>query len=117
MRCDPVALWWLLAGKTPPRCADACQKQGGLIVLVVTAAQITGDLNAIVADLLGAIGWRSGDGTPLTGAMGSHAAWNTKAVLQRVGAITDGRDFDRRERPTPHGGTFARAALTSWPAG
>ena len=117
MRCDPVALWWLLAEKTPPRSTDACQTQAGLIVLVATAAQITDDLNAIVADLLGAIGWRSGDGTPLTGAMANHAAWNTKAMLQRVGAFTDGRGFDRRERLTPHGVAFARAALTSWPTG
>jgi hypothetical protein len=117
MRCDPVALWWLLAGKTPPRSTDACQIQAGLIVLIATAAQFTGELNAIVADLLGAIGWMSGDGTPLTGSMANHAGWNTTAVLRRVGAFTDERHFDRRERPTPDGASFARAALTSWPAG
>lgn len=117
MRCDPVALWWLLAEKTPPRSTDACQVQAGLILLVATAAQITGDLNATVADLLGAIGWMSGDGTPLTGSMASHAAWNTIAVLRRVGAFTDERGLDRREQPTPDGVAFARAALTRWPAG
>lgn len=117
MRGDPVALWWLLAEKTPPRSTDACQTQAGLILLVATAAQITGDLNAIVADLLGAIGWMSGDGTPVTGSMASHAAWNTAAVLRRVGGFTDERDFHRRERPTPNGVAFARAALTRWPTG
>jgi hypothetical protein len=50
---------------------------------------------------------RLASGTPLTGAMASHAAWSTKAVLRRVGAFTDERDFDRRERPTPDGVTFA----------
>jgi hypothetical protein len=46
MRRDPVALWWLLAQKTPPRATDACQTQAGLMVLVATAAQITDDLEA-----------------------------------------------------------------------
>jgi hypothetical protein len=117
MRGDPVALWWLLAGKTPPRSPDACQTQAGLIVLIATAAQITGDLNAIVADLLGAIGWTCSDGTPLTGLMAGHAAWNTARVLRRVGVFPDEHDFDRGERPTPDGVSFARAALTSWPTG
>ncbi len=117
MRGDPVALWWRLAEKTPPRSTDTCQTQAGLFFLVATAAQITGDLNATVADLLGAIGWMSGGGTPLTGSMASHAAWNTTAVLRRLGAITDERDFHRRERPTPDGVTFARAALIRWPSG
>lgn len=31
--------------------------------------------------------------------------------------VADERDFHRRERPTPDGVTFARAALTSWPRG
>jgi hypothetical protein len=117
MRGDPVALWWLLAEKTPPRCTDACQTHAGLILLVATAAQISGDLNATVADLLGKIGWRNGDGAPLTSGDGSHAAWTTTAVLRRVGAFTDERGFERRERPTPDGVTFARAALTRWPTG
>lgn len=117
MRRDPVALWWLLAQKTPPRSTDACQAQAGLIVLVATAAQITGDLNATVADLLGAIGWMSGDGALLTGSMASHAAWNTTAVLRRVGAFTTEPGFERRERPTPDGVAFARAALTRWLTG
>lgn len=114
MRDDPVALWWLLADKTPPRSTDACQTQAGLIVLVATAAQITGEVDAIVADLLGEIGWVSGDGTPVTGSMAGQAAWNTTAVLRRVGVFTqDG--VGRRERPTPDGVTFARAALKSLP--
>lgn len=117
MRRDPVALWWLLAGKTPPRSTDACQTQAGLILLLATAAQVTGDLNVMVADLLGAIGWTSGEGTPLTSLMACHAAWNTATVLRRVGAFTDERDVDRGERPTLDGVSFARAALTSWPTG
>ncbi len=117
MRCDPVALWWLLAEKTPPRSTDACQTQAGLLFLITTAAQVTVDLNATVAELLGAIGWMSGDGVPLTGSMASYAAWKTTAVLRRVGAFTEGRDIGRRERPTPDGVAFARAALTRWPTG
>jgi hypothetical protein len=117
LRGDPLALWWLLAGKAPSRSTDACQTHAGLLVLIATAAQVTGDRNATVADLLGAIGWVSGDGTPLTGSMASHAAWNTTALLRRIGAVTDGGEVGRGERPTPEGVAFARAALTSWPAG
>lgn len=115
LRGDLLALWWLLAQKTPPRSTDACETQAGLLVLVATAAQSTGDRNAIVADLLGAIGWMNGDGTPLTGSMAGHAAWHTQALLRRMGAVTDEGDFGRRQRSTPEGVTFARAALTSWP--
>jgi Plasmid pRiA4b ORF-3-like protein len=117
MRNDPVALWWLLAKKTPPRSPDACQNQAGLILLLVVATQISDDRNTIIAELLGAIGWISGDGTPLTGSMASHAAWDTAAVLRRVGAFTKEHDIDigRRELPTPEGVSFARAALTCWP--
>lgn len=114
---DPVALWSRLAQGTPLRSTDACEVQAGLLFLVAVAARVTDDLNATIADLLGAIGWVSGDGTALTGMMAAHAAWNTAAVLRRVGAFTEEAGFGRRERPTPEGVTFARAALTSWPAG
>jgi Plasmid pRiA4b ORF-3-like protein len=113
LRGDPLALWRLLTEKTPPRSTDVCQTQAGLIVLVATAAQTAGDRNALVADLLSAIGWVSGEGTPLTGSMASHAAWNTTALLRRIGALTNDGDVGWRERPTPAGVIFARAALTS----
>lgn len=114
LRGDPLALWWLLAQKTPPRSTDASQTQAGLLVLLATAAKSTGELNAIVADLLGTIGWMNSDGTQLTGSMASHATWHTTALLRRMGAVTNDGDRGRRERPTPEGVTFARAALTSW---
>lgn len=114
-RGDPVRLWWRLAEKTPPRSTDACEMQAGLIFLIATAAEVTGEVHAIVADLLGEIGWMSANGTPLTHSMASYAAWNTAAVLRRLGAFSDAHDAHRRERPTPDGVTFARAALTSWP--
>jgi hypothetical protein len=115
MRGDPVRLWWRLVEKTPPHSTDACETQAGLIFLVATAAEIRGEVHAIVADLFGGIGWMSADGSPLTRSMASHAAWKTAAVLRRLGAFTDEHDSHRRERPTPDGVTFARAALTSWP--
>jgi hypothetical protein len=55
----------------------------------------------------------SGDGTPLTDSTASYVAWDTAAVLRRIGALTD--DSTLRERPTPDGVAFARAALTTWP--
>jgi len=81
-------LWWLLAEKAPPRSTDVCETQAGLISLVATLAEVTGDVHAIVADLLGAIGWMSVNGPPLTHSMASHAAWNAAAVLRRLGAFS-----------------------------
>lgn len=115
-RTDPVALWWLLAGHTPARSAQTRETQAGLIVLIMTAAQNTSDTNATVTEFLGAIGWMADDGTPVNGAMASHAAWETVTVLRRTGALTAARDVaGRHEQPTPHGALFARAALTTWP--
>jgi hypothetical protein len=114
MRRDPVALWWQLAEKTPPRSTDPCETQAGLILLLATAAEIPDSLHATVADLLGAIGWVSGDDAPLTGSIASHAAWHTAAVLRRMGVLAQDH-FSEPERPTPDGVVFARAALTTWP--
>ena len=112
---DPLALWWQLAEKMPLKSADACQTQAGLILLAAVAAQITDDLDAAVARFLDAIGWVSGDGTPLTGSMAAYAAWDTKTVLRRVGGFADeGRAYGP-ERPTADGVVFARAALRTWP--
>jgi hypothetical protein len=112
-RTDPVALWWQLAEKTPPRSTHIWETQAGLILLVMTAAQSTSDLNATATELLGAIGWTTDDGSPLTGVMTSQAAWDTAAVLRRMGAL-DRDGVGRHERPTPQGALFARAALTTW---
>jgi hypothetical protein len=111
-RTDPVTLWRQLAERTPPRSAAVWEAQAGLILLLLTAAQDTGDLNATITDLLGAIGWATDDGAPVTGTMASQATWNTAAVLRRMSALTV---EDRHQRPTPHGAIFARAALTTWP--
>ena len=86
---DPIALWWQLAERMPLGSADACETQAGLILLTAVAAQITDDLDAAVARFLDAIGWVSGDGTPLTGSMAAYAAWDTKTVLRRLGAFAD----------------------------
>jgi hypothetical protein len=115
LRAEPVALWWHLAATTPPRSTDPCETQAGLILLIAIAAQATTDLNTTIAELLDAIGWTTTDGMPLTGSMAAHAAWDTKAVLRRIGAIAATPDIDRRDGPTPDGITFVRAALTTWP--
>jgi hypothetical protein len=86
---------------------DECETQAGLILLIGVAAGVTDDLNALVARTLGAIGWRQGDGRPIPS---GAAAWDTKSLLRRLGGLT-GDSFQREERPTPEGITFARAAL------
>jgi hypothetical protein len=100
LRGEPLRLWWRLAENTPPRSTDACETQANLIFLVATAAEITSEVHAFVADLLGAIGWMSAKGTPLTDLMASHATWNTAGVLRRLGGFTGEHDFHQRERPT-----------------
>src|ERR1022692_14876 len=111
---DPLALWWQLAERMPLRSADACETQAGLILLTAVAAQFTDDLDAVVARFLDAIGWVSGDGTPLTGSMAARAAWDTKTVLRRLGAFADDGRAYGPDRPTADGVVFARAALRTW---
>jgi hypothetical protein len=115
LRTDPVALWWHFAENTPPRSTDVCETQAGLLALVSVAANVD-DRDAIVADLIGAIGWISSDGTPLTDLMVSRAAWGTTTLLRRLGGFADhDRLAYRSARVTSDGIAFARAALTGWP--
>lgn len=116
-RTDPVKLWWHLAERMPVNSTDAHETQAGLLLLAGVAARSTDDLDATIARLLGAIGWMSGDGTPVTGPMAAHAAWSTNSVLRRLGAYADDRGASRSVKLTTDGVTFARAALRTWPGG
>jgi hypothetical protein len=111
---DPVALWWQLAERVPVRSKDAAETQAGLILLAAVAAGAS-DSDTIIAEILNAIGWRNAEGAPLTGSMAARAAWNTRAVLRRLGCFADDRHTYRNTPPTPDGVTFARAALRTWP--
>ena len=113
---DPAGLWWHLAERMPPRSADRCEMQAGLLLLAAVAAQIPGDVNALLARLLGAIGWIASDGTQLTGSMAAHAAWDTTTVLRRLGGFSHDGHGRGPGQPTPEGITFARAALRTWPS-
>ncbi len=117
VRADPVALWWHLAERMPPGSKDPCEEQAGLLLLVLLAAGATDDLNTTIARLLAASGWMLEDGRPLIDRAAAQAAWDTKAVLRRIGAFTeDRRGFHDSDEPTKAGVTFARAALRTWPA-
>ena len=111
LRTHPVALWWHLAERMPPKSPDRCENQAGLILLAVLAAQAAADPDVIVARLLRAIGWASCDGTELTERAAGHASWSTMTVLRRLGALTG----NGPRHLTRDGLTFARAALYSWP--
>ncbi|MFI6681750.1 plasmid pRiA4b ORF-3 family protein [Kribbella sp. NPDC050470] len=115
VRDDPLALWWHLAEKMPPASKDACETQAGLIFLTAIAAGSAEDADTTVAVLLTAIGWGSLDGTPMTRWMANDAAWDTKAVLRRLGALVGDPSHRRSDIATPEGVTFARAALRTWP--
>jgi hypothetical protein len=66
--------------------------------------------------MLQAIGWAHPDGRPIDVHSATGAAWGTRAVLRRLGALTR-RNRRDAEQPTPDGVTFARTALRTWPAG
>jgi hypothetical protein len=105
---DPVALWWHLAGHMPVKSRQRHEVQAGLLLLLAVAG--LDDPNGFVAEMLHAIGWRDGDGSPITGGMAGSAAWDTRTVLHRLGGLVDWPG-----RPTPDGVAFARAALRTWP--
>lgn len=115
LRGDPAGLWWHLAERMPVRSADRCETQAGLLLLTGIAAGVSGDLNAVVARLLGAIGWISSDGMSLSGSAAAHAAWDTTTVLRRLGGFRYDRHHFGPGTPTPEAITFARAALRTWP--
>ncbi len=117
LRADPVALWWHLAERMPPKSPDQCESQAGLILLAALAAQAADEPDVIVARLLSAIGWINGDGTELTDLTAGHACWDTKAVLRRLGALADDGHLHPAAKPTADGMVFARAALRGWPQG
>jgi Plasmid pRiA4b ORF-3-like protein len=115
LRGDPVALWWHLAERMPPKSPDPCETQAGLVLLLVLAAQESENPDVIIARQLGAIGWVNADGTELTEIAAAHASWNTKTVLRRLGALTDDGPSRIARNPTAEGVAFARAALATWP--
>src|SRR5215468_9512244 len=117
LRDDPVALWWHLAERMPPKSPDPGESQAGLILLAALAAQAAEDPDVTTARLLSAIDWVTGDGTELTELTAGHASWDTRIVLRRLGALTDDGHLRPAAKPTAEGVTFARAALRTWPQG
>jgi hypothetical protein len=100
----------------PLRSADRCETQAGLLLLTAVAAQVPGDVDVLLARMLGAIGWIASDGTGFTRSMAAHAAWDNRAVLRRLGALSYDRHGLGKGRPTPEGVTFARVGLRTWPS-
>ncbi len=117
LRTDPVSLWWHLAERMPPRSADRCETQAGLIWLLAVAAQRPGDPAQIVARTLAGIGWTMADGTPLTTLDADSAARDTRNVLRRLGGLADDLHRYGAGSPNEDGVNFARAAISNWPGG
>jgi hypothetical protein len=112
---DPVALWRHLAERMPLGSRDVCERQAGLVLLAAVAAGTADGVDALITQLLDALGWRHDDGTPLTESTVARILGGNRAVLRRIGALTSGRGWPGS--PTPEGVAFARAALRTWPAG
>ncbi|HZE18115.1 MAG TPA: hypothetical protein VE197_21810, partial [Mycobacterium sp.] len=116
LRADPVGLWWHIAERTPVASHDRSVYQAGLLYLVAVAAGITENHEKIVAELLDALGWMSGDGSPITARSAAGATSEVRDMLRRMGLLQRGGSvLDRRELPTRNAVDFARAALTAWP--
>lgn len=116
LRDDPVGLWWHLAQRLPVPSNDGCAYQASLLYLAAVAAGIDSGHDQMIADLLDAIGWMRGDGTPITAGSVAYATFDIKDTLRRMGLLRqEGRGLDREERPTKNAVTFARAALATWP--
>ena len=115
LRTDPMSLWWHLAERMPPRSADRCETQAGLIWLLAVAAQWPGDPAEIVARTLAGIGWALADGTPLSTLDADRAAWDTRNVLRRLGGLTEDPRHYGAGSPNTDGAAFARAAVSTWP--
>lgn len=92
---------------------------GGRVAVAREAArQIPGTENpeTVVAELLDALGWMRGDGSPITAQSAAAAAYDVKDTLRRLGLLRrTGSGPDRWEQPTRNAVDFARAALTAWP--
>ncbi|MCV7150605.1 plasmid pRiA4b ORF-3 family protein [Mycobacterium pyrenivorans] len=109
---DPVGLWWHLAERTPVASADRSVHQAGLLYLAAVAAEVTDNVDTLVAELLDALGWMSGDGSPITARSAASASFDVKDTLRRLGLLQrTGSGLHRSERVTGNGVDFARAAL------
>jgi hypothetical protein len=116
LRADPVRLWWHIAERTPVTSNDESVYHAGLLYLAVVAAGITEDHETIVAELLDALGWMSGDGSPITARSAAGATFEVRDMLRRMGLLQRGGSvLNRRDWPTRNALDFARAALMAWP--
>jgi hypothetical protein len=113
---DPLALWWQLAERMPARKSREDEFQAGVIQLLAVAAGIddVDVVDATIATILDAAGWRHRNGAPLSAWDAAHTTWNTRTLLRRLGGLTEQSAVPSRAEPTADGVTFARAALRTW---
>jgi hypothetical protein len=115
LRTDPVGLWWHLAERTPAATNDRCVYQAGLLYLAAVAAGITEDRQTIVAELLDALGWMRGDGSPITAGSAAAATSEVAGMLRLMSLFRREESLlDQHDWPTRNAVDFARAALTAW---
>lgn len=115
LRDDPVGLWRHIAERTPTGSSDPSTGQAELLYLTAVAAGNTEDPEAIVAELLGALGWVRADGSPISAQSSAAAAGEVTDTLRRLGMIQHtGSGLRRRKQLSDSAVDFARAALTTW---
>ena len=114
LRRDPVGLWWHWVARALWQDSESIERKAGLVSLLGVAAGQ--DINAepfrlLLVNVLGAMGWRNSNGTPLGAWSGTSAARETVHMLRHMGAFTHYRQLSHSEQPTPGGVELARAIL------
>lgn len=113
---EPQMLWRTLATAMPLRTGDASAEHAGLLLLIVLAADIDGQVDAAVAELMGVLGWVRDDGQALEPGDVAEVCRYTRSAMRLLGAWPQGGSGDGAMRCSLEGVAFARVALRLWPS-
>jgi hypothetical protein len=114
LRRDPVMLWWHIARRLPLHDGSSVEHHAGLMCLLgVAAAREIDDetFDALISDVLFAVGWRTADGAPLDPWSAARTARDTMRVLAHMRAFVERDHIMGAKQPTSGGTALARAAL------
>lgn len=104
---------WRLVVTTLPLGKERVEREAGRILLLsVAAGASSNERRAVMVEALTVLGWRNGDGSPLTASDAGWAADPTRVFLRMIGALAD--NYGRPDVPAdPEWARgFARMALS-----
>jgi hypothetical protein len=119
LRRDPAMLWWHIARRLPLHAGGSVEHHAGLVCLlgVAAAREIDNEtFDALISDVLFAVGWRTADGGPLDSwSAAPRTARDTMQVLAHMRAFVERDHITDAKQPTSGGTALARAALQRTP--